>query len=98
MNGITRQDVEHVARLARLALTEEEKTLFAGQLNDILAHAVKLGELDTADIPPTSHAVPLQNVLRPDISRPSYAKESMLANAPSTQAGFFRVPRIMEEE
>ena len=98
MSGITRQDVEYVARLARLALSDEEKELFVDQLNSILAHAAKLQELDTTNVAPTAHAVPLQNVLRADVSRPSWPKESILANAPAPQEGFFRVPRIMEEE
>jgi aspartyl-tRNA(Asn)/glutamyl-tRNA(Gln) amidotransferase subunit C len=95
---ISRQDVEHVARLARLALTEEEKEIFADQLGDILAHINKLNELDTADVPPMAHVVSLRNVTRADERRPSWPQEQMLANAPVAQNGFFRVPRILEEE
>lgn len=98
MSAITREDVEHVARLARLALTNEEKTLFAEQLADILTNFEKLNELDTTGVPPTAHAVPLKNVLRPDKSRPAWPKDDILANAPAKQGGFFRVPRILEEE
>ena len=69
--SITVKDVEHVAALARLALSEQEKEQFAGQLNAILAYAGKLNELDTADVEPTSHVLPLANVMREDETSPS---------------------------
>lgn len=90
------KDVEHVALLARLGLSEVEKTLFAEQLNTILEYAAVLERLDTAQVPPTSHVLPLQNVMRPDDSRPSLPREEALANAPDREEGFFKVPRIIE--
>ncbi len=98
MSAITREDVEYVARLARLALSDEEKALFAGQLADILSSVNKLNELNTEGVQPTAHAVSIKNVMRPDKSRPAWPKDAILANAPAKQDGFFRVPRIMEEE
>jgi aspartyl-tRNA(Asn)/glutamyl-tRNA(Gln) amidotransferase subunit C len=93
---ITRSDVEHVAKLARLALTEDEMEQFTGQLADILEHAAKVSALDTADVPPTAHPLPLVNVLRPDEPRPGIDPESALAMAPAAEAGRFRVPRILD--
>jgi len=93
---ISRTDVEHVARLARLALTEDELEQFTGQLADILEHAAKVSALDTAAVPPTAHPLPLVNVLRPDEPRPSLAPGAALAMAPAAEAGRFRVPRILD--
>lgn len=85
-----------MARLARLALTEEEKALFQGQLERILEHAAKVTSLDTEGVPPTSHAIPLSNVFRSDEVEPSITQEEALASAPEAEAGHFRVPRILE--
>ena len=93
---ITRAQVEYVARLARLAVTEEEKILFARQLSSILTYMDTLNRLDTTGVEPTSHVVPLKNVFREDESEPSLSREQALANAPDTQDGYFRVPRIIE--
>ncbi|AAR36773.1 Asp-tRNA(Asn)/Glu-tRNA(Gln) amidotransferase subunit GatC [Geobacter sulfurreducens] len=93
---ITRTDVEHVATLARLELTEDEKDRFTGQLDAILAYVEKLNELDTDGIIPTSHAVPVENAFREDEVRPSIGVENALANAPDRVEGFFRVPRVIE--
>lgn len=93
---LSRQEVDHVARLGRLNLTDEERATFTGQLNEILGYVEKLKELDVAEVEPTAHVVPLQNVLRPDLSRPSFGREEMLANAPDRVEGFFKVPRILE--
>jgi len=90
-------DVEHVARLARLALTAEEKERLGRQLAVILEHAAKVGEVAAEDIPPTSHPVPRANVYRPDEVRPSLSPEEALANAPEVEDGRFKVPRIVEE-
>ncbi len=90
------QEVEHVARLARLALTEEEKELFSRQLSDILTYIQKLKELNTDGVPPTSHVLPLKNVFREDRVRPSLLRERSLSNAPEQEGGFFRVPKIIE--
>jgi aspartyl-tRNA(Asn)/glutamyl-tRNA(Gln) amidotransferase subunit C len=96
--GITRDEVAHLARLARLAVTEEELGVFAGQLDVILGAVARVQEVATADIPPTSHAVPLTNVLRPDELRPCLDRESVLAAAPAAEGGRFRVPRILDDE
>lgn len=94
---IDRKDVEHVARLARLALTEEEKELFQKQLGAILEHAQALAEVDTEGVEPTAYAIYLTNVLRADAVRPSMPREKVLANAPKATDGYFHVPRILEE-
>lgn len=95
---LTRDEVAHLARLARLAVTDDELDLFAGQLDVILTAIARIGEVAAADIEPTSHAVPLQNVLRPDEVRPSLPREDVLAGAPSVQDDRFRVPQILGEE
>jgi aspartyl-tRNA(Asn)/glutamyl-tRNA(Gln) amidotransferase subunit C len=91
-------DVRHVARLARIALTDDEVQALEGQLSAILAYAEKVGEVATADVPPTGHAYPLTNILRDDDPRPSLAPEQAISTAPAAEEGRFRVPRIMEEE
>ncbi|MDD3294113.1 MAG: Asp-tRNA(Asn)/Glu-tRNA(Gln) amidotransferase subunit GatC [Geobacteraceae bacterium] len=93
---ITREQVEHVARLARLELTGEEKELFTGQLDDILAYVDKLNELDTEGIVPTAHAVHMENAFREDVEEPSIGVENALANAPDRSGSFFRVPKVIE--
>jgi aspartyl-tRNA(Asn)/glutamyl-tRNA(Gln) amidotransferase subunit C len=94
---IERKDVEHVARLARLALTDAEIERMREQLNGILTYIEKLNELDTSDVEPTSHAVPLVNVMRDDEAGPCLPREEALANAPDRAGEFFRVPRIIED-
>ncbi len=93
---LSREEVDHVARLARLRLTDEERARFTTQLNEILRYVEKLKELDVTGVEPTAHVVPLQNVARPDASRPSWGRDEMLANAPDRVEGYFRVPKIME--
>ncbi len=93
---ITIADVEHVARLARLELSDEEKQLFAGQMDAILGYVDKLKELNTDGIQPTSHAVPMENAFREDQTRPSIGTVRALANAPDPVLGFFRVPKVIE--
>lgn len=93
-----RIDIEHVARLARLDLTGEEKERLAAQLGAILDHAAKVGEVATADVPPTASAIPRANVFRPDEPRPSLSAEDALANAPAAADERFLVPRIVEIE
>ena len=93
---LSREEVEHVALLARLDLTEEEKTRYTEELNQILAHFEKLNELDTAETPPTSHVMPMTNVFRADEVRPSLPVEEVLANAPDAAEDSFRVPRVVE--
>ena len=94
---ITRREVEHVARLARLGLSEEEIERMRAQLDAILNYVDKLNELGTRDVPPTSHAIPMTNVFREDAVRPCLSQEEALANAPDRAEAFFRVPRILEE-
>ena len=94
---ISRDDVAHVARLARLALTDAELERMREQLNAILAHIDTLRAVDTTGVEPTSHAVPQFNVMRDDEPRPCFPREDMLANAPDRAGDFFRVPRIIEE-
>ncbi len=96
--GISREEVAHLARLARLAVTDQELDVFAGQLDVILAAVARVQEVAAADIPPTSHAVPLTNVLRPDVVAPCLPRDAVLAAAPSVQDDRFRVPRILDEE
>jgi aspartyl-tRNA(Asn)/glutamyl-tRNA(Gln) amidotransferase subunit C len=91
-------DVEHVARLARLALTPEEKERFGRQLALILQHADRVSEVAAEDVAPTSHPVPRSNVFRPDEPRPCLDHEEALANAPEAESGRFRVPRIVDQE
>ena len=94
---ITMRDVDHVARLSRLALTDQEKERMRRELDGILSYIDKLRALDTAGVPPTSHAVPMTNVMREDEPRPSLSQDEMLANAPERSGEFFRVPKIIEE-
>lgn len=92
---ISKKDVEHVALLARLKLSNEEKERFTRQLAQILEHAGKIKQLDTKRIPPTSHVAPLKNVLRDDASRPCLSNEDALQNAPKKEDGSFVVPKII---
>jgi len=91
-------DIEHVARLARLHLTDEEKAPMKAQLGVILEHAARVQEVAADDVPPTAHAVPRANVLRPDVPEPCLTREEALSNAPEVEANRFRVPRIVEQE
>jgi len=91
-------DIEHVARLARLELTPEEKDRLREQLAVILEHAAKVGEVATADVPPTAYAISRSNVLRPDELTPSLSKQDVLANAPEVEDDRFKVPRVVEVE
>jgi aspartyl-tRNA(Asn)/glutamyl-tRNA(Gln) amidotransferase subunit C len=94
---ITLAEVEHVARLARLALDADEMERMRSQLDAILGYVEQLRRVNTDGVEPTAHVLPLVNVLRDDEVRPSYPVEAMLANAPDAQEGQFRVPRILEE-
>jgi len=96
MPRLTRADVEHVAQLARLALTDDEVEQFTEQLAVILEHAADVAALDTHDVPATAHPLALVNVLRPDTPRPSLPRDEVLAMAPAAEDGRFRVPRILD--
>jgi aspartyl-tRNA(Asn)/glutamyl-tRNA(Gln) amidotransferase subunit C len=98
MPSISRDDVLHVAKLARLELTEEELELFTPQLAAVLEHAADVEALDLADVPPTSHPYPLRNVFRDDEVRPSVDREEVLAQAPSVESARFKVPPILGDE
>jgi aspartyl-tRNA(Asn)/glutamyl-tRNA(Gln) amidotransferase subunit C len=93
--GISRQDVEHVALLSRLELSEGEKEQFTHQLNDILQYMNKLRSLATDGIEPTAHILPMNNIFRDDNSEPGMERELALANAPKQRKGLFEVPRII---
>ena len=97
MSRITPDDVRHVARLARLDITDDEVDLFTGQLEAVLQHAQDVEALDVADVPPTAHPLPLANVFRDDEPRPGVDRDEVLAMAPDAAGGRFRVPRILGE-
>jgi aspartyl-tRNA(Asn)/glutamyl-tRNA(Gln) amidotransferase subunit C len=92
------EQVLHVARLARLELSEDELSRFTGQLASVLDYAAQLTELEVDELEPMSHPLPLRNVLRPDEITPSLPREEVLAEAPAAETGRFRVPRILSEE
>lgn len=98
MAGLSRSDVQHVAHLARLGLTDAELTLLEGQLNHILDQYAILARLDTAAIPPTAQTIELENILREDEVRPSLPTEAVLANAPERDGGYIVVPAILGGE
>ena len=98
MPSITRADVAHLARLSRLALSDDELDQMAGQLEVIINSVARVSEVADADVPPTSHSVPLINVFRPDELQPCLTPEAALAGAPATEDQRFRVPRILDEE
>ncbi len=97
MARLSRDEVAHVARLARLELTDEQLDTFTPQLAAILDHAADVEALDLADVPPTSHPYPLANVLRPDEVRPGGIRDAVLAEAPAAEDGMFRVPPVLGE-
>ena len=96
--AITRADVAHLARLARIAMTDDELDHLAGQLDVILASVARVQEVAASDVPPTSHALPLTNIYRPDEPQPCLTADEALAAAPAAEDGRFRVPRILDEE
>lgn len=93
---ITKNDVKYIANLARLKLSEKEIEYFTGQLSSIIGYVDQLKELDTANIEPTTHAMPMQNVFREDVVKPSLKAEDVLKNAPAKEGSLFKVPRIIE--
>lgn len=96
--ALTAEEVRKIALLARLRLSEAELARYAQQLSAVLNYAARLQEVDTSDIPPTATVLPLTAPLRPDEVRPSSPPELLLSNAPSSEAGMFRVPRVLEEQ
>lgn len=93
---LSKEEVEHVALLARLDLTEDEKQRYTEELNQILGHFGTLDQLDTEGVPPTSHVIPMTNVFRKDEVRLSLPVEAVIANAPDATDDSFRVPRVVE--
>lgn len=93
--AISLQDVEYVAKLARLEIPAEAKADYSEKLNAILDYMQQLQELDTTGVPPTTHVLPLENVFREDVIRPCLDREKALANAPDREDGYFRVPKII---
>ena len=98
MAAISRDEVAHLARLSRLAVTEQELDQFAEQLDVILQSVARVGEVAADDIPPTSHSVPLTNVFRDDVEQPCLTAAEALSGAPDQAESRFRVPRILDEE
>lgn len=97
-SAISREQVAHLGRLARLALTEEELESYSAQLGDILVAVARVTEVATADVPATSHPMPLSNVFRDDVPGPCLSQEQALSGAPDAEDHRFRVPRILDEE
>lgn len=95
--AITLKDVEYVAKLAKLKLSEEEKKKFQKELDKIIKYIDQLNQVDTENVPITSHIVPMENVLREDKVKPSLTQEEALANAPDKKDGYFRVPKVILE-
>ena len=95
--AISKEQVSHVARLARLAFTDEELDRFTEQLSKILDHAAQVSDLATEDVPPTAHPLPLHNIFRADVVEPGLSREKALSTAPEEEDGRFKVPRIIEE-
>ncbi len=93
--AVTLNDVEHVAALARLSFSDEEKITLLDQLNDILRYMEQLNRLDTSDVEPLSHVIELSNVFREDVMRPSSPREEILKNAPARTDEFFKVPKVI---
>jgi aspartyl-tRNA(Asn)/glutamyl-tRNA(Gln) amidotransferase subunit C len=99
MSQITRDEVAHLAHLARLSLDDAALDGLAAQLDVILDAVASISEVtDAADVPPTTHAVPVENVTRPDVIEPSLPRDAVLAGAPEAEDGRFRVPRILDDE
>ncbi len=91
---ITKEDVKHVAKLARLELTEDEIEKYSKQLGDILKYVEQMNEVDTTNVEPMPHAIPVTNVMREDVVKYEQTREELMQNAPVKEDGFFRVPKI----
>ena len=96
MSKIGLKDVQHIANLARLTFDEQEMESYQYQLSRILDYIEKLNQLDTEGDPPTSHVIPIRNVMKPDEKRDLFQREDIIANAPSTEQGYFEVPKVIE--
>jgi aspartyl-tRNA(Asn)/glutamyl-tRNA(Gln) amidotransferase subunit C len=98
MPSLPRDEVAALARLARIDLSDDELDALGGQLGDVLGWVARISEAGVGELPPTSHAVPLTNVFREDVPRPSLGAQAALSGAPAVEEQRFRVPRILEEE
>jgi aspartyl-tRNA(Asn)/glutamyl-tRNA(Gln) amidotransferase subunit C len=98
MPGITREEVAHLGRLSRLELKDEELDHFAEQLDEIIGAVARVSEVAGEDVPPTSHPLPLTNVMRPDVVQPSLTPQQTLSGAPAQEQRRFKVPQILGEE
>ncbi|MBC9957079.1 Asp-tRNA(Asn)/Glu-tRNA(Gln) amidotransferase subunit GatC [Yimella sp. cx-51] len=98
MSSLSRDEVAHVAMLARIQLSDDELDKLAGQLDQIVGFVAQVNDIAAADVPPMSHPLPLTNVTRPDEVRPSLTQEQALAGAPASDIGRFEVPRILDED
>ena len=96
MSKIGLKDVQHIANLARQTFDEQEMESYQYQLSRILDYIEKLNQLDTEGFPPTSHVIPIRNVMKPDEKRDLFQREDIIANAPSTEQGYFEVPKVIE--
>ena len=96
--NVTRKDVEYIADLSRLKLNSEEITLFAEQIKNILGYFEHLNKLDTTDVEPMAHLLPLKNILREDLANNNFDREAALGGAPYREDGYYKVPSIMDEE
>lgn len=94
---LSREEVKHIALLARLGLSEEEMERFRGQLSNILENFEVLKQVDTSDVPPTAYPISLENVVREDEAAPSFTQSEILANAPRQEEGCFRVRAVLEQ-
>lgn len=95
---ISLEQVRHVAKLSRLALSDDQVRKYAGQLGGILDYIAKLAEVDTGGVEPMAHVLPLHNVLRDDVAKPGLPLEDVLRNAPDTDGAFFKVPKVISDE
>ncbi|HTY38064.1 MAG TPA: Asp-tRNA(Asn)/Glu-tRNA(Gln) amidotransferase subunit GatC [Bacteroidota bacterium] len=93
--SVTVKDVDHIAQLARLEFTEDEKVMFTHQLNSILSYVEQLNKLDTSNVEPLSHVIALDDALRDDVAKPGVSQEDALKNAPSRNDKFFKVPKVI---
>ena len=96
MSKIGLKDVQHIANLARLTFDEQEMESYQYQLSRILDYIEKLNQLDTEGVPPTSHVIPIRNVMKPDEKRDLFQREDIIANAPSAEQGYFEVPKVID--
>ncbi len=96
--SIDQAEVRHIMQLSRLNLTDEEIERFSEQLSSILQYVEQLNELDTADVEPTAHALPIHNVFREDEATSPLPVDAVLANAPQREQGFFKVPKVLDQE